>query len=374
MSRITTLDDFEKRYQEGLGVPLILRDWREVTPEWLDRHSIGSGDFNPLHKDHRYAEQGRYRSLVASPSFLFSIDFGANASIWGHIPEEDVSMSDLSILYLGADIEWHRPVWLGDRVRSVQTPVGVRRKQSRQLGETLVCSGRTDYYNHRSELVASLTNHMLRFPNPGQGVESSRPEPSTKVAPDPLVWDRTRRGADPLRWEDVREGDELPELPKGTYTITELYLFSHGTLTISRSRKVDEGTIDMGAGGRADPEYARRNRAQAATFDYGPQRITWLTQIVSDWMGDHGDLLSMSSQLLRPNLVGDTNTVRGSVVRTYSRGGEGLVDVRVAVVNQDGLETAAATATVRLPRKDDELTPPPVFGPTTTATDGGIYA
>ena len=107
----------------------------------------------------------------------------------------------------------------------------------------------------------------------------------------------------------------------------------------------------MGAGGRADPEYARKSRAQATTFDYGPQRITWLSQVVTDWMGDWGDLLTLSAKLRRPNLVGDTNTVRGSVRRVYEEAGEGRVDVRVAVVNQDDVETATADATVRLPRR-----------------------
>lgn len=367
-TRITTLDEFEERYREGLGRPLVLRDWREVTEDWLRRHSEGAGDYNPLFRERSYAERGPWHGLVGSPSFLFSIDFGATASIWGHIPESEVSMKDLSILYLGADISWHRPVWLGDRVRSVQTPVEVRRSASRQLGETLVCSARTDYYNHRAEVVATMTNHMLRFANPGAGVESSRPEPSTRVAPDPLVWERERRGARPLHVEDVHEGDALPDLPKGTYTTTELYLFSHGTLTISRSRQVDEGTIDMGAGGRADPEYARQSRAQATTFDYGPQRIAWLTQVASDWMGDRGELVSMSAQLRRPNLVGDTNTVTGTVTRVRPGADKGLVDLRLAVVNQDEVETATATATVRLPSVDDRAPEPAVFGPVTART------
>lgn len=373
MSRITTLEEFEKRYSEGLGRPLVLREWKEVTPEWLHRHGEGAGDYNPLHRDPGHAAASRFHGLVAGPSFLFSIDFGATASIWGHIPEAEVSMSDLSILYLGADISWLAPIHVGDRVRSVQTPVEVRRTESRQLGEALVCSGRTDYYTHRGDLVATMTNHMLRFPNPGQGVESSRPTPHQQVAPDPLVWERVRRGAEPLHWEDVTEGDELPDLPKGTYTTTELYLFSHGTLTIGRSRAVDEGTIDMGAGGRADAEYARRSRAQATTFDYGPQRIAWLAQAVGDWMGDDGELMSMSAQLRRPNLIGDTNTVTGRVLGRREEDGDGLVDVRVAVVNQDGAETAVATAVVRLPRAGEVRQEHPVFGPTTVIGEGGSY-
>jgi acyl dehydratase len=353
VSRIRNLDDFEKEYREGLGVAMQPRPWRTVTLEWLRRHSEGSGDYNPLFRDEVYAADARFHHLIGSPSFLFSIDFGANASIWGHIPRDDVAMKDLSILYLGADIVWEKPVWLGDRVRSIEAPVDVHRREMSQVGDALVCSGRTDYYNHRGERIAQLTNHMLRFANPGTGVAASQPDTDRpQVAPDPLVWQRQRRGSDILHWEDVAEGSPLPELPKGTYTVTELYLFSHGTLTLGRSAAVDEGTIDMGAGGRADPEYARRNRAQAKSFDYGPQRVTWLSQIVSDWMGDWGDLVSLSAQLRRPNLIGDTNTVRGQVERVYLDGDEGRVDVRVAVVNQEEVETAVALATVRLPRRD----------------------
>ena len=43
-------------------------------------------------------------------------------------------------------------------------------------------------------------------------------------APDPLVWERERRGAETLYWQDVEEGDEIPQLDKGAYTVTELFL------------------------------------------------------------------------------------------------------------------------------------------------------
>ncbi|MFN2538041.1 MAG: MaoC family dehydratase N-terminal domain-containing protein [Mycobacteriales bacterium] len=373
MGKITTLDQFEEEYRKGLGIPIHPKGWREVTTEWLRRHSEGSGDYNPLFRDAGYAADGRHHHLVGAPSFLFSLDFGADASIWGHIPRGDVAMGDLSILYLGADIEWHRPVWLGDRVRSIQTPTDIRRKESRQLGEAVVCSGTTEYFNHRAELIARMTNHMLRFPNPGAGVESSHSSTGPQVAPDPLVWQRERQGDKPLCWEDVEAGTPIPDLPKGTYTTTELYLFSFGTLTMSRSRQVDEGTIDMGAGGRADPEYARKTRAQSASFDYGPQRIAWLTQAVSDWMGDNGDLLSMSAQLRRPNLIGDTNTVVGQVLRTYEEDGEGRVDVRVAVKNQDDVETATGEAKVRLPRAGAADPHGLLFAPPALGTDPSPY-
>ena len=48
---ITTLDEFEREFRDGLGVPLTPRAWRTVTPEWVQRFSDGVGDYNPLYRD-----------------------------------------------------------------------------------------------------------------------------------------------------------------------------------------------------------------------------------------------------------------------------------------------------------------------------------
>ncbi|WP_324397562.1 FAS1-like dehydratase domain-containing protein [Mycobacterium sp.] len=375
MPKITTLDEFEAAYKARLGEPMPpRRPWRAVTEEWLARYADGAGDYNPLYRDRAYAEAGPYHDLVAPPAFIFSIDFGANASIWGHIPEADVSMQDLTILYIGATAEWFRPIWLGDRVRSIETPTDIRKTTTRQLGEALICTGTTEYWNSRRELLARLTNHMLRFPNPGAGVESSSPTEASgpRVAPDPLVWQRTRRGSEARYADTVSADDPIPDLPKGTFTTTELYLFTHGALSTRRARHVDEGTIDMGAGGRADPEYARKARAQSASFDFGPQRICWLTQAVTDWMGDHGKLLRIETRLHRPNLIGDTNTVRGTVVRTYEHSTEACADVEVENVNQSGAITASGRATVALPTRGSVPVHELLFAPTADGT-AGIY-
>ncbi|WP_433755630.1 FAS1-like dehydratase domain-containing protein [Nocardia sp. CA-135398] len=374
MPKITTLDEFEEAYKARLGEPMLpKRDWRTVTQEWLVRYAEGAGDYNPLYRDPAYAAEGPFHELVAAPGFIFSIDFGADASIWGHIPESDISMKDITVLYLGASIEWYRPIRLGDRVRSFEIPTDIRRVTMRQIGEALICTGTTEYWNSRGELVAKLSNDMLRFPNPGTGVESSpaADDSAPRIAPDPLVWQRTRRGAEPRFWDSVSEGAAIPELPKGTYTTTELYLFAHGALTIGRSRQVDEGTIDMGAGGRADPEYARKTRAQASTFDYGPQRICWLIQAVTDWIGDHGTLVRIETRLRRPNLIGDTNTVRGRVRRTYQVGRDELfADVEVENVNHAGVVTASGLATVKLPARDAVPADSLIFGPNAESRPG----
>lgn len=370
---ITTLDEFADEYRKGLGKPLRAKPWRTVSAEWLQRFTDGTGDYNPLWRDPQYAATARYHDLVAPPSFIFGINFGANASMWGHLEPARIPMNSLTILYGGATVRWLRPIWVGDRVRAIETPVDIQRRSFRQIPDAVVCIGRTDYYNHRAELVATMDNRMLRFPNQGGGVESSVDGQQGQVAPDPLVWARTRRGSEPLYADGVAAGQELPQLDKGTYTRSELYLFTYGSLNTKRARAVESGTVDVGAGGRADPEYAKRSRAQSGSFDYGPQRIAWLTQLITDWSGDYGDLRSIDARLLRPNLVGDTNRVTGSVVGTsIGADGEHLAEVEVQVINQNDVVTAAGTAQVELPVRGQSLDNETLFS-TEADTSHGLY-
>jgi hypothetical protein len=84
-------------------------------------------------------------------------------------------------------------------------------------------------------------------------------------------------------------------------------------------------------------------------FDFGPQRVCWLSQIVTDWMGDDGILRKLNVQVRHPNVVGDTNTVLGQVSRKWEEDGEHLVGVNIVNENQAGLGTALGTAVVQLP-------------------------
>ena len=86
-------------------------------------------------------------------------------------------------------------------------------------------------------------------------------------------------------------------------------------------------------------------------FDYGPQRVCWLGQIVTDWMGDAGTLKKLNASIRHPNVVGDTNTVYGAVAKKYVEGGEHLVVLDVRNENQSGLATALGAATVSLPSR-----------------------
>ena len=121
-----------------------------------------------------------------------------------------------------------------------------------------------------------------------------------------------------------------------------------GTGRSSRAALEAEGSPDLGGGGRFDEEHAQKRRNMPGQFDYGSQRVCWLAQIVTDWMGDDGTLLKLHASVRHPNIVGDTNTVRGSVVRKFTEGDHALVEVQMENINQSGLPTAFGTAIVEL--------------------------
>jgi hypothetical protein len=98
--------------------------------------------------------------------------------------------------------------------------------------------------------------------------------------------------------------------------------------------------------------FSREKQQQRAGLedasDYGPQRVCWLSQYATDWMGDDATLKKLTVQVRHPNLIGDINTIRGRVTGKRVENGEHLVTCEMAVANQSGLVTAPGTAVIAL--------------------------
>ncbi len=320
-----------------------------------------------MRRDEAYARESRYVMITAPPPFFYGVSLGVAAGEAGAIDRSRVSTTYLPVNYAGADIEFHRPVWLGDRITCTEQVGPTERKQSKRIGPIAFNTAFVTYTNQRKETVVTVKTLMARFENTGKTLEYDReakqpeeaqgadgPAGPLLVAADPLVFERTRRGAEIRYWEDVAEGEEIPALEKGTYSVTELFLFTHGVIGTGRSPRAyldAEGSADLGGGGRFDEEHARKRRNMPGQFDFGPQRVCWLSQIVTDWMGDEGTLKKLHASIRHPNIVGDTNALVGEVTKKVVEDGKHLVEVYAQNQNQSGLTTAFATATVELPSK-----------------------
>ena len=354
---ITTLDEFEAEFRKGIGVELPPTGaWKEANLDNIRRFGEGIGDYNPLWRDEEYAKKSRLGMVTAPPTFVFSLTIGNRAGKYGDINPARLNTRYLPDTYAGADMEFFRPIWLGDTIHVKEQVGDSYRKVSKRVGPICFGAGLNSYFNQRQELVATSKVLMARFENTGKGMEYARePKAGAVTEPaDPLVWERTRRGAETRYWEDVKEGEELPILKKGTYSVPELFFWTLVVSTPRRSTRAaleKSGSLDLGGSGRFDAEHALKRRNMPGQFDIGPQRICWLGQIVTDWMGDDGTLKRLNSSVRNPNIVGDTNTVQGKVTKKYIEAGEHLVEVEVENVNQSGLVTASARVIVALPSK-----------------------
>jgi hypothetical protein len=49
-------------------------------------------------------------------------------------------------------------------------------------------------------------------------------------------------------------------------------------------------------------------------YDYGPERISWMGHLMTDWIGDHGRLLRLDVRVRSHNIVGDLTRCQGRVI------------------------------------------------------------
>jgi len=88
-----------------------------------------------------------------------------------------------------------------------------------------------------------------------------------------------------------------------------------------------------------------------AAYDYGPERCSWMTHHLTNWMGDAGDLRASNTQIRRHNPEGDTLFIDGEVTAKTERDGSRLVEIKHQALNQDGELSIHGTGTVELPAR-----------------------
>jgi acyl dehydratase len=346
-----TLEDFERDFREGIGLEFDLTPQNflvEATRDNIKNFADAVGDSNPLWINEDYARKSRFGGITAPPTFLYNVNHGSTPAIAapGTLPTRD-----LALLYAGAELEFYRPVRLGDEFSVKGKATAIEKKQSKSLGQMLFSTGEASYYNQKNELLGVIRTTAARFNPPGEQAvridRESKPEMEVR-SPDVLAFERKRRGAEPRYWEDVEVGMEMePALEKGLLTMMEIIRF--GLFVSPMPRRIERlrPFVEIGF---SREEMQKRAGLESAS-DYGPQRVCWLGQFMTDWMGDGGTLKRLSCRIRHPSIMGDSNFVKGKVTGKYVRDGEHLVDCEIRVENQAGLVTAPGEATVALPSR-----------------------
>jgi acyl dehydratase len=97
-------------------------------------------------------------------------------------------------------------------------------------------------------------------------------------------------------------------------------------------------------------EEAGRAAGFAGAFGMGNLLTSYLHNMLRDWIGDDGRIVSLSCSFRAPNNRGMTVEARGKVVDVREEDGVTFVDLDVAVVDHDAPDTVLAPgrATVTL--------------------------
>ena len=345
---------------------------QDATADTLRNWCNGIGDLNPIYRDIGYGAATRYGSPIGHP--MFPMAFGwLGRTRWG--------LPGVHGFYAGNDWELFRHVRPGDRVSAIERVVGVQEKESKFSGRLVLQYVEACYYNQRSELIAralgTCTRHerkAARDAGKYKEIEQYQYSDEERDRIDRAVLDepKTIRGANIRYWEDVQLGEELPPIARGPLSLMDTMGFlvgcgrghTHGVVLQAAVKHPGHFFRNPEAGGGIEYTGIGHHRESVAkevgvpgTYDYGPQRSSWMCSLVTNWMGDAGFLKRVRTEMRRFNIVGDTTWCRGKVSRKYVKDGFALVDIEIAAENQRGEVTTPGLATVALPSRDVKLPP-----------------
>jgi acyl dehydratase len=130
----------------------------------------------------------------------------------------------------------------------------------------------------------------------------------------------------------AKVGDELPPFTRTT-----------GFHNWNRYAAVNDEFVPI----HMDDE-AGREAGYPTAFGMGNLQWAYLHNLVRDWLGDDGAIVSLKCQFRAPNTKGMTVTARGVVTAVRADGGHRSVDLDIWTEDDEGKKLAPGSATVRL--------------------------
>ena len=368
--RITDEALDQLRARIGIRIENTLESWcHEATRDNIRHYAHGIGDDNPLWCDPHYAASSVHGGIVALPSFLFATSRIISGYVGG-IP-------GVHAMWAGADWTWHRWVRRNETITTEAWLKDLIEHETSFAGRSIQQVYHVRFFGEDGDLVAEADSWCFRTERDtareeGTKYRALRQTPPRRYTEDELarIWrlysDEEPRGAAPRYWDDVAVGTALPTMPKGPMTVTGFIAYAQGWggLYIRANRlawKQMQAHPGLGIRNRFnipdcpervhwEPEMALMVGAPGA-YDYGPERCSWLTHQLTNWMGDTGFLVRASSKLRRHNPEGDLLFIDGKVSGKRIEDGHHLVEITQEARNQDGELSMVGSGVVRLPKR-----------------------
>jgi acyl dehydratase len=361
------LADLRKR----IGVPITdtIEPWNyEATRDGIRHYAHGIGDDNPLWCDPEYAAKTKYGTVVALPSFLFTTSRIVSGYCGG--------LPGIHAMWAGSDWTWIKPVLRGDIITSKPYLKDLVEHQTRFAGRSFQQIYHVDFFNQKNEKVAECDSYVFRTERDAardKGTKYTeargRVEPFTEEQIQEfykMYAGEQIRGATPRYWEDVKEGEELPRMVKGPMTVTGFICYAQGWggLYIRANKLAAKmimkhpglgiknrfGVPDCPERVHWDEGFALEVGAPGA-YDYGPERVSWMTHHITNWIGDDGFLRKAKAQVRRHNPDGDVIFIDGTVTRKFVEDGKHLVEISQVATTHRGELSCKGIAIAELPTR-----------------------
>ncbi len=362
------LDDLRRRI--GVKIGDMAEPWcYEATRDNIRHYAHGIGDDNPLWCDPEYAAGTKHGGIIALPSFLFS----TNRIISGYVG----GIPGVHAMWSGADWSWHKTIHRNDTISTEAWLKDLVEHQTKFAGRAIQQTYHVGFYNQHGDLVADADSWCFRTERDhareqGTKYTELRAKKPRRYTDEELAKayslyaNEEIRGANKRYWEDVSDGETLPAMLKGPMTVTGFIAYAQGWGGLYiRANKLAWKMIDVHPGlgiknrfGIPDcpervhweEEFALEVGAPGA-YDYGPERCSWLTHHLTNWMGDDGFLRRASCKIRRHNPEGDILFINGKVKRKFVEDGRHLVELEQEARNQDGDLSILGTGIVELPAR-----------------------
>ena len=369
------------RERIGIAVPHPLPPhYRHVNTDVFRHVANAYGDDNPLWCDPDYGATTRWGGPIGSPQLvggdtLIGVDEVRELSPEHRALVKGDPLRGVHAFYGASAREWWAPLRPGAEVRRRNALVAVLDKSSDFAGRA-VHEWTGQVFGDSSAPLSGQFRLMIRTER-SKATARKRDdeiviEPYTDAQIDEIDEQYARqgpRGADPRWWDDVAEGDAVGPMVKGPLLVTDmvcwhvgmgmgLYGVSALDLAAKTRRRIptffhrDELNIpDVMQRVHWDTEFAKKS-GNPTTFDYGRMRENWLIHLCVNWMGDDAWLWKFDCEFRRFNYVGDTQWLRGTVVRKYLADGDRpAVDLELVAESQRGEVTTVGRASILLPSR-----------------------
>ena len=339
--------------------PYLTEASRDAVRHWAE----GIGDMNTLWTDEARGRDSAWGKPLCPPTMLYAFDRLA-IGYRGGLP-------GVHSMFGGSDWTWHRPIAWGERIHTVVKFIDLIERPSAFAGRSFQQISEIRFVTDEGETVAVAKSWGFRVERTTAAkkgkyreVEVTTYTPEDVQAIAKRYRDEQIRGAGMLYVEDVKEGEAIPEIIRGPYTVTTavafeqgwggLFIKAHGHAMEYFGRHPKAGIInDFGIpeppeAVHWDNDLARRVGVPAA-YDYGPERISWVGSMLTNWIGDNGFLERLHVQIRRHNIIGDLTTCSATITGVDES--TGVVALMVQAINQRGERTAVGEARVRLPSR-----------------------